>query len=352
MLNKGKEQNVSEGSIALQSDGDIKMTINNGLTYSEIREIALDVFRSNFYELAGLAKETARIRAEEITEEFLQKLQKENPNGLIKSQDPDFQYALFEVQREYAKHGDKDLGNLLVDLLVDRSKHGQRDILQIVLNESLTTAPKLAENHLAALAVIFLLRYTQNNALINHERLGDYLDQNVKRFIKKLTKNTVCYQHLEFSGSGSIGMGSVMLEGIFGQAYCGLFFKGITPQEISERNLSIGLDSEIFIPCLNDTSKFQIRAISKKKLRELLATTAVPIGDYDQIEALYDLGRMDRSEIRNKCIEIRPYMADLFEIWTESPMQNFSLTSVGIAIGHANIKRLVGEFSDLSIWIK
>jgi hypothetical protein len=27
------------------------------------------------------------------------------------------------------------------------------------------------------------------------------------------------------------------------------------------------------------------------------------------------------------------------------------LTSVGISIGHANIKRLVGEFAKLSIWI-
>jgi len=60
---------------------------------------------------------------------------------------------------------------------------------------------------------------------------------------------------------------------------------------------------------------------------------------------------MNGDEIREKCIEIRPYMAGLFQVWSESAMKHFTLTSVGIAIGHANIKRLVGEFSNLSIWI-
>jgi hypothetical protein len=44
-------------------------------------------------------------------------------------------------------------------------------------------------------------------------------------------------------------------------------------------------------------------------------------------------------------------MSDCFEIWFASPMKNLTLTSVGIAIGHANIKRFAGEFANLSIWI-
>jgi hypothetical protein len=48
---------------------------------------------------------------------------------------------------------------------------------------------------------------------------------------------------------------------------------------------------------------------------------------------------------------LRPYMASVFEIWSNSSMKSFTLTSVGIAIGHANVKRLVGEFANLSLWI-
>ena len=67
--------------------------------------------------------------------------------------------------------------------------------------------------------------------------------------------------------------------------------------------------------------------------------------------ALFDFGKMSESEIRETVISIRPYMADVFDIWTNSSMQTFGLTSVGMAIGHANIKRLIGEFASLAIWI-
>jgi hypothetical protein len=40
-----------------------------------------------------------------------------------------------------------------------------------------------------------------------------------------------------------------------------------------------------------------------------------------------------------------------FDTWDGSEMNQFTLTSVGIAIAHANIKRLVGEFANLSMWI-
>jgi len=348
MLNKDQEQNVAEGSTAIQAGGNVTVT---GLTYAEVRNVALDVFKANFYELAGVAKEIARARAEEITEAFLSKLQQENPDGSKKSDDPDFQYALFTVQKEYARNGDKELGDLLVDLLVDRSKQEQRDILQIVLNESLITAPKLTENQLAVLAVIFLFWYTQNLGVVNHQMFAEHLDKYVTPFASKLVKNTACYQHLEFSGSGAIGLGERSLEDILGMNYQSQFIKGFEEKEIIGRGISIGLDPRFFMPCLNDPSKLQVRANNKKMLDNVLEECEILAEDRAQIHALFDLGKMNDLEIKDKCIEIRPYMSNLFETWSESAMKNFTLTSVGIAIGHANIKRFAGEFANLSIWI-
>lgn len=350
MLSKDQEQNVAEGSTAIQAGGNVNIT-KTGLTYAEVRDVALDVFRANFYELAGVAKETAKARAEEITEGFLSKLQKEHPAGLEKSHDPDFQYALFTVQKEYARNGDKDLGDLLVDLLVDRSKQEQRDILQIVLNESLSTAPKLTESQLAVLAVIFLFKYTQNFGIGNHQMLAEDLDKHVAPFVSKIVKNMACYQHLEFSGCGAIGLGARSLESILGVTYQGQFLKGFDEKEVTDRGVSIGLDQRFFMPCLNDPSKVQVRANSKELLDKAFEVHAITPEDRAKISALFDVGKMNDAEIKEKCIEIRPYMAGLFDTWSESAMKNFTLTSVGIAIGHANIKRLVGEFANLSIWI-
>ncbi len=350
MLSRDQKQDVAEGSTAIQAGGDVTIT-KTGLTYSEVRDVALDIFRSNFYELAGMAKETAKARAEEVTEAFLEKLQKEYPAGLDKSYDPDFQYALFTVQKEYARNGDKELGDLLVDLLVDRSKQEQRDILQIVLNESLSTAPKLTESQLAALAMIFLLKYTQNFGLSNHKILGEYFDINIRPFVTKIVKNLTCYQHLEFSGCGSIGLSSNNLEHILGNTYQGQFLKGFEEKEVLDRSVSIGLDERFFMRCLNDTSKIQVRAINKDFLEKSFDQHQIIQEDRNKISELFNINKMSDAEIKEKCIEIRPYMTSLFEVWSESAMKQFTLTSVGIAVGHANIKRLVGEFADLSIWI-
>ncbi|MER2514646.1 MAG: LPO_1073/Vpar_1526 family protein, partial [Nitrosomonas ureae] len=254
-------------------------------------------------------------------------------------------------QKEYARNGDKDLGDLLVDLLVDRSKHDQRDILQIVLNESLATAPKLTDTQLAVLAVMFLFKYTQNFRVGNHDMFGEYLDRHLQPFASKLTKSQSCYQHLEFTGCGSIGIAGANLEAILGDVYQGQFLKGFDQTEIANRGISVGCDSRFFIPCLNDLSKWQVKANNKELLEKLLDREAVAPEDRSKILDLFNVGKMSELEIKEKLIAIRPYMADVIETWTNSPMQTFTLTSVGMAIGHANIKRLIGEFANLSIWI-
>jgi hypothetical protein len=278
-------------------------------------------------------------------------MQTENPNGLSQAETPDFQHSLFTVQKEYARNGDKDLGDLLVDLLVDRSKHDQRDILQIVLNESLSTAPKLTDTHLAGLSVIFLFKYTQNFGVGDHQAFGGYLDKHLLPFISKLSTNRAGYQHLEFSGCGSTGVSGNTLEGILGSVYQGQFLKGFDQTEITNRSISFGLDSRFLIPCLNDSSKLQVKANNIENLMKYLDEQGVSPEDRIKISELFNLCKMSDSEIKEKLISIRPYMAGVFDIWTNSEMQTFTLTSVGMAIGHANIKRLIGEFASLSIWI-
>ena len=347
MLNKDQKQELGEGATAIQAGGDVYV----GVTATEARNIALDVSKATFYELSGDARVTASDRVEVITDKVIEKLEKDFPAGLQKANDPDFQYALLTVQKEYARNGDEDLGDLLVDLLVDRSKQDNRNILQIVLNESLATAPKLTDTQLSCLAIIFFFRYTQNQGVGNHAMLGKYFDKYVLPFAGRLAKNNASYQHLDFTGCGSIQMGEISIEDILGQHYQGLFLKGFDSSEIETRGISIGRDPNFFIPCLNDPTKLQVRANNKELLENAFNTFSIQDDDKNKIIALLDHGKMSTNEIRDKCIQIRPYMKDIFDIWSESPMKSLNLTSVGMAIGHANIKRLAGEFADLSIWV-
>jgi hypothetical protein len=303
------------------------------------------------YRLSSLAIQTAEQRAEEVTEKLLERLLREHLEGFAQANDPGFQHALYIVQKEYARTGDVNLGDLLVDLLLDRTRHPQRDIMQIVLDESLNTAPKLTEDQLAVLSVVFLFKYTQHQGIGNHQMLGTHLDRVLQPFAAKVQKNQAWYQHLEFTGCGTIGLGEMSLESILGTTYQGLFLKGFDQAEISARGITAGLGSSLFMRCLNSPSKIQVRTNSHETLETLFDQAAVPKEERQKIKELFDETKMSEPEIRAKCIEIRPYTEHLFDIWSESPMRNFTLTSVGIAIGHANIRKIAGEFADLAIWI-
>jgi hypothetical protein len=212
-------------------------------------------------------------------------------------------------------------------------------------------APKLTDTQLSCLAIIFLFRYTQNYGIGNHAMLGQYFDKHVQPFNGHLVKNNASYQHLEFTGCGSIQMGEISLEDVLGQTYQGLFLKGFDSTEIGARDITAYLDQKFFIPCLNDSTKLQVRANSKEALDKQLDAFSIQGNDRDRIISLFNHGKMSPQEIREKCIQIRPYMKEVFNTWSESPMKAFTITSVGMAIGHANIKRLIGEFADLSIWV-
>jgi hypothetical protein len=343
----GQEQSAQGGSTAIQAGRDIVI----GMSYSDVKDVCIDVFQSNYYKLAGMARETAQARAEEITEEFLTKLREENPEGFSHANDPGFQHAVYTAQKEHARTGDKDLGSLLVDLLVDRSKQKERDIIQIVLDESLSTAPKLTNGQLASLSIFFVFRYTQNFGINSHDDLGEYFDRHIQPFVERMVESAASFQHLEFSGCGSIGAGHLTLETILSKVYQGLFMKGFDEEEVRSRQFSMERHPDLFIRCINDNEKFQVRGKNVENLDAGLAERGVSDEDKVILKGLYDFAKMSDNEIREKCIQIRPYMERVFNVWSKSAMTNFALTSVGIAIGHANVKRLIGKFADLAIWI-
>ena len=118
MINdKNLKQEGGEKSTNLQGQN---VNIYNGISYSDAKEIFKDLFSSNFLQLKYEAADLAQARAEEITEKFLDKLNSKSPESISQFKEPAMQDALFTTQKEFAKSGDQDLGDLLVDILIDR----------------------------------------------------------------------------------------------------------------------------------------------------------------------------------------------------------------------------------------
>jgi hypothetical protein len=341
-----------DGSTAMQAGRDINVV--NGLSYEDVRTLALDVFKANFLELAGIAQDVALARAEKLVEEYLHKLQIEHPDGIRQSNDPDFQYSLYVAQRDFARSGDSNLGDLLVSLLVDRSKQETQSLLKLVLNESITTATKLTTGQLCTLSVIFLLTHTQQLGLRTLEAFGLHLDLHIAPFIDDMETSRVSFQHLAYAACGIVQVGNTSLPLIFSKTYRGLFSRGISSESAPiAKDIADRYGKAVFRECINNPSRLQVNAVNQADLDLLCKHCKMTDSDRELISGLFQQNIMDNSDVEKKCVEIRPYMARMFEYWKDTNLKSFQLTSVGMALGHANLIRVTGKkFAELEIWVR
>lgn len=326
------------------------VTLVNGLTYNDVKEIALDVFRQNFDRLSTKAAETVTKRAIEVTEKFLGKLLEENPGGIAQAEDPSFQTALLTVQREYAITGDEELGDLLVRILVARTKEEKRTLKSIILTESLTVAPKLTREHLDILSFVFLVKHTHNKSIKDLDRLGTYLDVVLKPYVD-LSTTATDIRHLEFCSCISVLSltGFDLIKQHFLEKYPGLFSKGFTRDEYSKRAIAVDLGSPLLISCLHSEDKFQIGAVDNDIFVDQARRHNASEADIKKLITLGIDTRMNSEEGEAYLKKLRPYIHDLLEVW--QGLQQVTLTSVGIAIAHANLKSRLKQIADLSTWL-
>ncbi|MBG6074014.1 MULTISPECIES: LPO_1073/Vpar_1526 family protein [unclassified Polaromonas] len=341
-------QSVAAGGIAIQADGSVQV----GVSYEATRQIALDVYHANFPTLVSEAAGLARARAEELTDKFLTRLVHENPTGFNQATQPDFQNALLNAQRDHACAGDAELADLLVDLLVDRTKQDSRNVLRLVLDEALKTAPKLTEQQLAVLGVAFVVGCTRSQA---NTWVGcvEWMTRHIKPTLEHavITKST--FSHLQFTGCvTSNGVRQVDLApGIFPE-YAGFFQTGFTDDELLAQGLSE--NAAKYIKPLTGKPGLKWVAVARvSEIESLVKSAEINNEDAPKLRELLTGHLQSLEEFRAKVLADMPFMQRVFDMWAMGELGGVTLTSVGMAIGHAYIKKTVkNEFAHLSIWIE
>lgn len=349
-MNKNtQDQNSGSHSTNLQAGGNIN--INTGLSYEDAKQIANDVFKNNFLELKGEAKQIAEERANEILISYLDRLKQNNPSGLNSAKDPDIQYALFTAQRDYARQGKKELADLLVDILIQRTQ-AENDLKKIVLNEALQIAPKLTFKQINSLSLIFLILYSRNNTVNNVQTFASFVKRNILAFYPEISTENSDYQHIQYTGSATLGLITINFFNLLRQNYGGVLSKGFDLELIDKLEFSNSQKSKLFTKCLRNQEKYQINAINEEILTQIANEIKINDTDFTQLKKLHNDSLMSDNEIKNELITIDPNFAKLLEIWDNSWINRLQLTTIGIALAHANIKRKLGDNLDLSIWIK
>jgi hypothetical protein len=358
-LPRKQEQSGSIGSTNVQAGGNV---VIHGITAAEARDIALDVFKANFLTLNGIAEQTARDRAEKITNEYLEKLQERNPAGLVSVQDPDMLHSIYNAQKGYACSGDEDLEEALVDLLVERSGQNSRDLKTLVLNQAIECLPRLTIGQRKAIAVSFLVRCTRYGGPLILPVFYHYLVNDYAPFVDIASNKWTDYRYAQSAGVGAVTQFTLELEDAFWQRFCGFFTKGFA-LDLARGQLSNHLDDHqildytkdrsVFIPCIRDAEMLQVNAVSMDDVKELQVAKGFEAkpGTAGPLETLCLYGRMINLEIRQDVVSHISSMAQLFDHWNTSGLANFDLTTIGIAIGHAYWRRMTGATAPLDAWL-
>lgn len=332
------------------------VNINYGISFEDARAIALQVFRENFLQLSEDAAKLARSRAEELVDDFIGELHNRNPSGVETMKDPAMQHALFVAQREYAKTGDKDLADILVDLLVDRSGLPERTLKQIVIDESIAVVSKLTSAQMDTLTIIFLVKYTAlkftiKDDLENIARFESELLRIFGPFLSSLSMENSLYQHLEYCSCVTSSTADEIDLSIR-TAYPGMFSLGIAENEIDTALKGKEYLKKYVIPCFRNQKLKQIGFAHFVDVEPTLQSDGINIEDIAIVKRLLGRNLLPVDEMKKYLMQLSEGMARLVDVWNDSFLQVMTLTSVGIAIAQANFRLKVGEPIDLGIWIK
>ena len=328
--------------------------MNVGISAMEARQIALDVFKANFYEFSENAATKALLRAEEITDKFIEQFYENIPHLEYRLQEPSIQSTIFNTQKEFAKTGDNDLMEQLLDLLIQRIDSEDRSLKQIVLDEAIIILPKLTQDQINILSLIFSFVYFSHERIINHPALEDLLKNKLLNFYPKEKISYSFFTHLQFTGCCTLiseGGKYKPFEQILKSRYKALFIKGFTYEEFKQE---FNEDSEklerLLIKSTHNPNSFQFNPLNdkvfKSKIQELnLGSIGKKAMAFQEKYLLKDQEII--SFLNSKDNNLEKFRTD----WKESDLKTIRPTSVGLAIAILNYNRVTGENADIELYL-
>ena len=221
--------------------------------------------------------------------------------------------------------------------------------MQIVLNEALSVSSKLTPDQFDALSLIFLVRYTRQMNLQSPEHLRTYIDNFWVPFARTASRGRPSFQHLQYTGCGSPSGTTEEIESSLVSRYPWLFCRGFDWSQAVEIVGGEGALRTVLSRSVHDPERWQLQPVMKEAFLRLAASVGIARGD-----ALWELQinhLLDRRQVRGFLERLHPAAADVLSFWRDTPAKQTTLTSVGVAIAHANIRRKTGQEFDLSYWI-
>lgn len=334
-------------------DGDenvVSQQSNQGLSYADAKEIALDIFNKNIIAFSASAREIVDKRINEFVNKLIIDLEHRTPDIINAFESPGIQFSLFNAQRDYARTGDPQVGELLIDLIIEKACQEKRNFDDIVIDESLQVVPRLNEIHMGMLALLYICT-VPISGFSSFVDLVDFYRQTYPTISDHLFEDKSKAAELDFTGhlqhliyTGCAYLGGMGSDWIFSLHlnYELLFQK---PIDENLKNLMAIKDvasrlKAFLVGHPEEKGKYAWRTVSLQKL-----TNALKSVFYDHEIAIIV------SFIKENSMDLEEKTAYLYKYDVCVKMQNAfriihgnapRLTSVGISIGQSFLRKMAG----------
>jgi len=349
MLNK--DSNINAGNSSTNNQAQTINNTYNGITYSDARDIAIDVFKNNFLVLKDEAAAVASERAYQITEKFLKRLESEAPHALSEFATPGMQDTFFHAQKDFALSGDDEIAEMLVQILIERAQTPIKNRMRLVLDESMKIASKLTADQMDLLTLTHLMHRSIEANVGTFENLIKRISRNLS-ICENLSEIYINedLQFLEYLRLGKFLSGKYFDPcRTWLTSYGPYLNKGFTHEELHVPEIPNG---DLFIICFHDTTKVQFRFETKEALITFLRSENLTEERINHISSFFNHNLFQQEEFNQLLNDKIGNYSKMITIHNNTEWNSFDLSSVGIAIALSNYYRRFGNKVDMSIWIK
>lgn len=349
----GQKQNATEGSTAIQATGNV--TVNGGLSPGQMVEI-LSALSAHVETLGNVAKAQIEDRLKTFEASVLERFATDGTTRSEAFRDPDFLAATLDAQKAFARSGDEGLREVLTDLVAQRSKIAERSRLSLTVNDAIAKVGSIPQSDLNTLSMIFTFQNVQNNGLVDIQHLAYFFSSVCLPLLDNISTSESAANYLAAHGCiippSGIAVQTEAL-GILSQRYGAIIAKGVSEDDLRDKFADYDLLQQkgliVDSPYGNGQKVF---AVSGPQLETILPQFGI-YGEYsERYKELTSGSQPSGDELQGVMNAHLPRISEIMETYNKPTIKNSRLTSIGIALAHANLAKGPLRDVDLSIWIK
>lgn len=340
-------QESGDNSSNIQIAGDFH---HHGITVSDAFEISRSVVKHELAIYTNEALQTAESRFDAIVNRTIDRIKTENTNLFPKFKDPAIQVALNETYKKYIETGDDELGDNLINMLIDRLEVESRNTKQFIIDDARNILPKLSVSNLSFLAlhVFSMLSIPTNNR--NEYKV-------ILEKLKKITTSVVNMSNIDimYLKQSGCAMGTPMIhvnekiaESLL-KTYEYYFSDGISLDSFNElaTRQQLNRKQELFMNAISLSDMLVnnyvgLRFSSRTRFENFFLQNNMP-----EIKAFFEefitlQNKPDANNVKSFHSSIDNNWNSIFALWDREVVTTLSIMPVGLYIGSVYLGRILG----------